>query len=74
MAVSARLWFHFRTAIGWFPAAPEPVFAHSHRGAKLPRPTSSRKRYETTLFKVFAESLLCTFGQLMLPKMVVPAN
>jgi hypothetical protein len=73
MAVSARLWFHFRTAIGWFPAAPEPVFAHSRRGAKLPRPTSSRKQHGTTLFKVFAESLPA-LRPADASKMVVPGS
>jgi hypothetical protein len=36
MAISARLWFHFSTAVGWFPARTEPVSTHSPSRSKAP--------------------------------------
>jgi hypothetical protein len=48
MAVSARLWFHFCTAIGWFPAALNLFSGCSHRD-QLPEATSGSRTTRTEM-------------------------
>src|SRR5258705_7401217 len=64
MAVSARSWFHFGTAIGWFPAALNPFSPTAIGGASLQWPTSDRELHEQTLFDVLLEATALQFRPL----------
>ena len=78
MAVSARLWFHFCTAVGWFPAAlnlflatairskaPEANFKLKSHGNKAPSDFPAEAA--ALQFRPLDASGTCSSGQLMVP-------
>jgi len=75
MAVLAMLWFHFCTAIGWFPAAlnlflPTAIGEQSSRGQLQVEDFMQTKHGSMSLLR----QPPCSLGHLMLPKLAVPAN